>query len=331
MLAFSRTIERSLLSNQPQRNGTLYVGFQTAEKVDAEAARYVRLRNRGVRVVGFGEGELDGSHTGSFDVWTSIKHNTRLMENQWYLVSTAPEAVAFVGWEVSPDELWGKYGVTREGKEFIGFVSGDERVVKALAAHLDDVAEQHAGAARPLTHTVGNLLAELRAQRVLTLTDRDDTDALVRARTAAFDGCKNLDAQLLLYDMSALSHLVNNYPDEERRWRPERVRALLEQKTHAVASASLRVAGRDYLANQIEQLQSQGVPTLAIIPYGVGFAHLGMWCEAERVDAVVLPAEYAQSPVVRRLQGLTVEKLQENAGVHIVIDDPDKGAWLVAR
>ncbi|MEO8458238.1 MAG: hypothetical protein ABI559_10535 [Chloroflexota bacterium] len=52
MLSFTREIEQDLLAAQTL--GPLYVGFQSAGKLENEAERYHRMKSHGVTVYGFG-------------------------------------------------------------------------------------------------------------------------------------------------------------------------------------------------------------------------------------------------------------------------------------
>jgi hypothetical protein len=111
MLHISREIEGDLLAtSSPTR---LYVGFQNAGKFELEFKRYRELRRSGVSVFAFGEGEPDTSAVGAADAWYSLPTDHRKLENQWYLVTRKPEPIAFVGWEISDDALWGEHACTR--------------------------------------------------------------------------------------------------------------------------------------------------------------------------------------------------------------------------
>jgi len=136
MLAATRQIEAAV------RGGRLFVGFQRAELADGEAGVYRRLVDSGVRVVAFGTGQprrLPGLR------WVAVPEDQTALQNQWFLVAEEPEPIAFVGFETSPPERFGRVGVTDPNRTFTGFVSDDPRLIRALTTHLTAV-EGAAGA-----------------------------------------------------------------------------------------------------------------------------------------------------------------------------------------
>jgi len=134
MLRFSREIEEEILS-QPE-GANLYVGFQNTEKLLAERQRYRRILEAGVKMVGFGEGPAPDFLRGTDAEWVSLSRDHHLLVNQWFLVSTAPVPLAFVGWETSADHRFGIGGVSKPGKTFEGFVTADPRIISALVEYL---------------------------------------------------------------------------------------------------------------------------------------------------------------------------------------------------
>jgi hypothetical protein len=130
MLAATREIEAAVLAGDT----TLFVGFQRAERLDGEAAAYRRLVAAGVRVVAFGIGqprEVSGVR------WVPLPEDQTALQNQWFLVTEAPEPIAFVGFDTSPPERFGRAGIHDSGRSFAGFVTDDRRLVRAIAEHLD--------------------------------------------------------------------------------------------------------------------------------------------------------------------------------------------------
>ncbi len=117
--------------------GTLYVGFQSASKLDREHAVYGDLVERGTRVFAFGVGSPQNPPAGLH--WTALAEDRTALENQWYCVMQDPEPIAFVGFETSPGELYSRGDAGDEGKRWKGFVSDDTRLVRALATHLREV------------------------------------------------------------------------------------------------------------------------------------------------------------------------------------------------
>jgi hypothetical protein len=132
MLAATREIEAAVAGVDT----TLLVGFQRAEKLDGEAGTYRRLVAAGVRVTGFGTGEpldLPGLR------WVRLPEDQAALQNQWFLITELPEPIAFVGFETSPPERFGLVGVADPSRTFTGFVTGDRRLVRAIAEHLDAI------------------------------------------------------------------------------------------------------------------------------------------------------------------------------------------------
>jgi hypothetical protein len=131
MLAATREIEAAV-----RGSGTsIFVGFQRAEKFEVEADTYRDLVASGVRVTAFGIGE-PRRPTGV--EWVPIPEDQAALQNQWLLVSERPEPIAFVGFETSDPERFGRAGVGG-GRTFTGFVTGDPRLVRAIAGHLETV------------------------------------------------------------------------------------------------------------------------------------------------------------------------------------------------
>lgn len=136
MLAHTREIEAAVRGS----DSTLYVGFQTADKLDDQTATYRDLTASGVDVVAYGVGqpaEPSGVR------WAALPDQPQHLENQWFLVARHPELVAFVGFETSPERLRAAGPAGGPGKTWEGFVSDDERLVDALIEHLAAVAERH--------------------------------------------------------------------------------------------------------------------------------------------------------------------------------------------
>lgn len=314
MLRYTREIERDVArSSQP---GSLYVGFQTAEKAEAESSRYSRMRDLGVAVTAFGEGLPSDEAVGAFRAWRQLEGNRHRVENQWFLIAEQPSPIAFVGWEVSPDELWGKGGATTEGKQFVGFVSDDLRVVRALTSHLDNVKGVQPGGG-PGTTKLADLLRTLKPRRSLTLVDDGKRPYLPALLTETQAACRAVGCRLFLYDLSAASYLVNPYPSPGPEWR------------RPLDAGSLRQLGRVKLAELVER--AVGIDAYGILPDDVGFDHLAKWCRDNQIEVAILPVELTRPTLLERLQGLTINHLRESADVTVVIFGPDSGSHVVVR
>ena len=130
MLAATREIEAAVLGSDT----TLFVGFQRAGKLDEEAVTYRGLVAAGVRVIAFGTGQpVDQAGIR----WVPLPEDQTALQNQWFLITEAPEPIAFVGFEISAPEHFGRVGVTDPSRSFTGFVTDDRRLVRAMAEHLD--------------------------------------------------------------------------------------------------------------------------------------------------------------------------------------------------
>ena len=306
MLEFSREVEREVRDNP--FGADLYVGFQTADKLIGEAERYRRLAQAGVRVAAFGQCPLETAPEGLEKVWTPLPRNTRALENQWFLVSSHPTPIAFVGWETSHDKIFGMGGISAPGKQFRGFITNDCRVVHAIVAHLESVRTRIARA-RALDSGSG-------VRRVLAVTSLDDSPdyAVVRscaAGLAAADG-----GEVVLFEISAASYLVSPYPEENRRqW----IRTLKEPE--------LRRLGRSPVAKQMEVIRARGAGAQAILPTAHGFRHLAEWAEREDADLILIPVSLVNPGLFERLRGYSLRTLLEHTTRPVLVVYPDGSTW----
>lgn len=131
MLRATREIEASV-----RGGGNLWVGFQNAAKLDHEVSRYEALTSSGALVVAFGTGRPALPPEVRLR-WIELEPSTVRLENQWFLVTTQPEPIAFVSWEVSEPARFGQGGISAPDKEFVGFVTDDGRVIAALVSYLE--------------------------------------------------------------------------------------------------------------------------------------------------------------------------------------------------
>ena len=131
MLRVTRRMESAALS------GMLLAGFQNAAKFDLEATRYRDLAAGGTRVTVYGTSRPSQSLT--YIDYREVAPDSRKLENQWFLVSDAPEPIAFVSWELGDASGFGVGGAAAEGKRFVGFVSDDPEVVSELVDALGRV------------------------------------------------------------------------------------------------------------------------------------------------------------------------------------------------
>lgn len=330
MLDVSREIERDISASGERAK--LYAGFQNASKFEAEQPRYAALRAAGVAVHAFGEGMPGSAALETAEGWYELPADHSLLENQWYLVAKRPSPIAFVGWEVSDDPLWGEHGITHPGKRFAGFVSGDPRIVQALTAHLDavraarraetapfslPVAPATPPAPRPATEggTLGELLSTVGATGVLAFVDDGKKQQLQRTLERLVQAEGVAARSIYLYDLASASYLVDPY-----KW-PEDRRPLEAEYVE-------RALGRPYLAEQLRAVASHAPEPRALLASGVGFRHIAEWTVQGIVDAVVVPSEYERPGLLDRVGGYTMEALRR-LGVPVLLDEPDGGARLL--
>lgn len=306
MLEFSREIEREVRA-RPE-GADLYAGFQTAEKFITEAKRYRRLVRAGVKLVAFGQCPLDSPPEGLEGAWVPLPRNTRALENQWFLVSSHPTPIAFVGWETSPEKVFGVGGISAIGKQFRGFITNDCRVVHAAIAHLESV--------RARVGRACNYDPNGAACRVLAVTSLDDSPEYAAVRSTAARMASGDGGEVVLFEISAASYLVSPYPEENRR-----------QWIRTLGAADLRRLGRSPVARQLEAVRRLGPGAEAILPTAHGFRHLAEWAERENTDMILIPVSLVNPGLFDRLRGYSLKTLLEHTNRPVLVIYPDGSAW----
>ena len=304
MLEFSREIEREVRDSPS--GADLYVGFQTADRLVGEAKQYRRLARAGVKVVGFGECPLEDPPEGLEGIWTPLGRETRALENQWFLVSSHPSPIAFVGWETSPDKMFGVGEISAPGKQFRGFITNDCRVVHAIIAHLESV---RAKATRSGEH-------EGVAKRVMAVTTLDDSPEFAVVRSCASTMASAVGGEVVLFEISAASYLVSPYPEENRR-----------QWIRTLGEPELRRLGRSPVAKQMEVIRSRGARAQAILPTSHGFKHLAEWAEREDADLILIPVSLVNPGLFEQLRGYSLKSLLEHTTRPVLVVYPDGSTW----
>ena len=306
MLRYSREIEKEVRASPT--GACLYTGFQATDKLLAESRTYHRLLRAGVKVAAFGEGVMPETPDRLEDIWTPLERNTRALENQWFLVSSAPAPIAFIGWETSPETLFGKGGLTAPGKQFKGFVTNDVRVVHAVITHLESV---RAGNSRS---QVAQAAPEVK--RIMAVTRMDDAPEYAAVRSRASSIAATNEGGVVLFEISAASYLVSPYPEENRRqW----VRTLREPE--------LRRLGRSPLAKQLCAVRSMGADAEAILPTNHGFKHMAEWAERENVDMIMIPSSATNPGLFDRMRGYSLNSLLEHTDRPVMIVEQDGSTW----
>ena len=330
MLRFSRQIEEEILA-QPD-NADLYVGFQNTEKLQGERRRYHRILDAGVRMVGFGEGQAPDFLDATTAEWVSLARDHHLLVNQWFLVSTTPLPIAFVGWETSAKDRFGAGGLSTPGKSFEGFVTVDPRVITALVEYLDHVRERANKPEEDVTNPICKLPPELKMEaeddsvpvmmgpdhsslrldvpvrRILAITDLHGSSEFNGLRGWATELAIANASQLVLFEMSAASYLVNPYPEDHRR-----------QWQRTLTWRELLPLGRAPLARQLARIQARGVEARAILPSTHGFKHLAQWAEWEDIDLIVLPTSLVRPNLLARLRGYSLDALLEHTNRRVLV------------
>ena len=330
MLRFTREIEEEVLANP--EGADLYVGFQNSEKLAGERRRYRRLLDAGVRLTAFGVGAAPDFPSNIRDHWASLKPDRHLLVNQWFLVSSNPVPIAFVGWETSPQDRFGEGGLTGEGKSFEGFVTSDPRVITALIEYLDHV---FAGANQPgdevddpvcklpdslcmeveddsvpvmMGRDHSSLVLDIPVRRILAITDLHGSAEFYGLRGWATELAIANASQLVLYEMSAASYLVSPYPEEHRK-----------QWQRILSWRDLLPLGRAPLARQLARIQARGVEAGAILPTTHGFRHLAEWASREDIDLILLPVSLVRPGLLARLRGYSLDSLLEHTDRRVLV------------
>ena len=306
MLDFSREIEREIRDSPD--GADLYAGFQTADRLVGEAKCYRRLVRAGVKVAAFGQCPLETPPEGLEGVWTAVPRNTRALENQWFLVSSHPTPIAFVGWETSPDKMFGVGGISAPGKQFRGFITNDCRVVHAVIAHLESV---RARVARSCDWEAGGAM-----RIVMAVTNMDDSPEYAAVRTCASGLVAANVGEVVLFEISAASYLVSPYPEENRR-----------QWIRTLGEPELRRLGRSPVAKQMEAIRARGPRAQAILPTAHGFRHLAEWAEREDADMILIPVSLVNPGLFDRLRGYSLKTLLEHTTRPVLVVYPDGSTW----
>lgn len=316
MLDFSRKIERDLLTSGGP--GTLYVGFQNDQKLIAESSRYRRLRQANIVIYGFGEGTPSARSAEGLDAWYRLERNHKRIENQWFLVAQAAHSVAFVGWEVSDDTIWGLHGISYPGKNFVGFVSDDSRVVTALVGHLEDIRSSITPETPDESGDLRTVLNDLHPRRVMLLADDGKRPFLNRALTVLASKAPIQGCELFLYDLTSASSLLSStfYKKNEKIIQPLDAQSVRD------------TLNRGYLADSMDRFARMGANVNAVFPTILGFGDLAKWCKELQIDVVVVPVEFDRPSLSDRLSGYRISALSSKVSCAVVVDDPQHGAWL---
>jgi hypothetical protein len=304
------------------RGGRLLVGFQKAAKLDAEEPRYQDLIAAGTDVVAFGSDrparDIEGLE------YREQVPSMRRLENQWFLVSQAPEQVAFASWEISEGELFGTGGAATEGKRFVGFITDDTAVVAALADYLEGVEGLAPPPPPPASRLrsdpgVEALAAAAGSLEVVATTagpgavvvpvKRDDPDDAVRLAIAI---ARAEGRRLVVVDRSAEGFFTSPYSDMrgDDSFRPQPDRLF-------DAAVALR-EGRSATARAITAADLLGVTAGGWFPTSAGADGLREALTLFDGSLIVLPARIRQPSVGERIRGMT-EATLARLGVPLLV------------
>ena len=309
MLDITRQIENEILiSNQAS---SLYVGFQSVEKLDNEIERYEELVASGIEIKAFGIGTPENKHKNSLTTWVEIPKSVSLVENQWFLVSESPSPIAFVGWEVSEGQF-AEGRLFDPGKMFEGFVSSDERVIKSLLKHLDAVylSQNH----QPTDPDELLSLIGKKVEKIMVITHDKPEGTLPFQYTSMIketsELCHKLDAEIILYDLSAASFFVEPGSSQSgQRWK-----GLLN-------SRDLELLGRNNLNKQMNDINNINLNSKALLANKHGFINIQKTALEHNVDMVVVPEYYEHPSLIDRIVGNQVSKLDDYESMPFFIFD----------
>ena len=306
MYRYSQEIEKEVLAKPG--GASLYTGFQVPEKLMAESEKYLNLIRSGARVAAFGKGTMPGTAGALKEIWTPLTPDTRALENQWFLVSPQPSPIVFIGWDTSPENLFGKGGLTSPSKQFKGFITNDGRVLKSVITHLESIqakiADPHIQEPR------------VKTKRIMAVTRMEDDPEFAAVRSKAATMAADNEGGVVLFEITAASYLVSPYPEENRQqW----IRTLREPE--------LRRLGRSPLAKQLCAIRSKGADAEAILPTNHGFKHMAEWAKREDVDMIMLPASLVSPGLFDRLRGYNLRTLLDHTPLPVRVVEPDGSSW----
>lgn len=301
MLVKSRAIEEEIR----RTGGTLYVGFQRAEKFEKEFRRYSRLRESAVKTIAFGQGIPRLGDQEITTEWVPVREDLTSLENQWFLISDDPAPIAFAGWEVSDPSLFGRHGITHPEKKFTGFLSDDPRLVTASINYLENIRQRVASRSG---QGLLEQIASAEPKRVLLIDELGDHGELEALLPFIFAACRRQQADLFIYDTSAASFLMDYFPLNA----PEKPERILGQYRMSQKGRP-RVAGFLGLANEF------GLDAKAILPDNVGLTAAGYWADKIKADLVVAPSSFSRPSLIQKLQGYDYKLLTSGTRADVML------------
>lgn len=319
MLRATRLIEAA------SRGGTLLVGFQTNAKLERERERYQELIAAGTRITAYATGPcpsgLDGIE------YREQAPDVHRLANQWFLVSDAPEPVAFVSWELGDAASFGVGGAATPGKRFVGFVSDDPAVIEELLAALRRVPglKPPTPAPQPMpgdgseTGAVLEQVARLDpppsgagdgAVVVPIGRGSDRTHALALALAIA----TREHRRLVVVDRGAEGLFTSPYSafrsDDADQPVPDRL----------FDAAIARKEGRGESVAALEAAEALGVEAGGWFPTEAGMDGLGAAVTRFGGGLLVLPGSIRRPSIAERLRGMRPERLVDLGTPHVIAE-----------
>lgn len=319
MLRTTREIEAAA------RGGHLLVGFQMADKLVVEAARYADLLAAGTNLTVWArESRPADARLATLD-YREVGPDILRLEAQWFLVSEAPEPLAFVSYELGDPATFGVGGASTSGKRFVGFVSDDPAVVALLVATLAPIgAPPKPPAAREPSEAALNLVRASR-QSAVDAPPGTPAGALIVATgrgedRSAFLAALGLAAKearaLVLVDRTA-EGFASPYGDlrgeDADRPSPDRL----------FDATTARREGRGTLATYLDAAAAAGIEAGAWFPTRAGADGLADATRRFGGALVLLPAGAGTPGLAERLRGMTPERIRVVAGVPVLVAPAD--------
>lgn len=321
MLRITRRVE------SVARGGRLWVGFQTAAKLDAEAERYRALMAAGTRVIAFGS-DLPKADLPGLEYRRQRPDRYRLA-NQWFLVADDPERIAFVSWEISDELIFGKGGAATSGKQFVGFISDDPLVVGELVRVIGGTpgippspsVSPRRTATTPRDERTAELLAALESVvttksgapdgAVVVPVRRDDDGRAIRLAIAV---ARDEQRPLVVVDRSGESILGSPYNDlrgdDDYRPRPDRL----------FDAFVARREGRSVTAAAIAAATLLGISAGGWFPTAAGADGLREALRRFGGSVIVVPGSLRHPSIAERIRGMSLEGV-EKLGVPVLVAD----------
>jgi hypothetical protein len=294
--------------------GSLLVGFQRADKFEHEQEVYEAIAARGVDVTAFGAGRPTDP---GLVRWIQLPFDVKLLENQWFLIIAEPEPLAFVSYELSEADRFGMGGVSDQARSFAGFVTHDRRVIEALRRHLREIEEGGLATVEPASEV---LSVARGARTILVATDDSPEGWSAGTRRWGIALARAIEADLILYDRSAESYLVDPYPYPE---------VLDGQST--LDRRDVVSLGRPHLAQQIDEAESAGVRARAWLPRRPGPKGMADLVAKTAVDVVLLPESVTRPSLLERIRGEMLSRWKEALSTTILVSGADGELRLAVR